>query len=63
MNNTTFVNNTIGPATSFAGTYKGTAVSVRNGGNTTIVNSLAYASNNYIPSCGQQYLQLHIMDG
>ncbi|MCH5691082.1 hypothetical protein LWM68_46780 [Niabella sp. W65] len=49
VNNTTFVNNTIGPATSFAGTYKGTAVSVRNGGNTTIVNSLAYASNNYIP--------------
>ncbi len=49
INNTTFINNTIGPATSFAGTYKGTAVSVRNGGNTTIVNSLAYASNNYVP--------------
>lgn len=49
VNNTTFINNTIGPSTSFAGTYKGTAVSVRNGGNTTIVNSLAYANNNYIP--------------
>lgn len=49
VNNTTFINNTIGPATSFAGTYKGTAVSVRNGGNTTIVNSLAYANNNYTP--------------
>lgn len=49
VNNTTFINNTIGPATSFAGSYKGTAVSVRDGGNTTIVNSLAYASNNYVP--------------
>lgn len=49
VNNTRFINNTIGPATSFAGTYKGTAVSVRNGGTTTIVNSLAYANNNYIP--------------
>ncbi len=49
VNNTTFINNTIGPATSFAGAYKGTAVSVRNGGNTTVINSLAYANNNYTP--------------
>lgn len=49
VNYATFINNTIGPATSFAGAYKGTAVSVRNGGTTTIANSLVYASNNYTP--------------
>lgn len=54
VNNSTFINNTIGPSTSFAGAYKGTAVSVRNGGNATIVNSLAYASNSYIPFYNMQ---------
>ncbi|GAB3419045.1 hypothetical protein GCM10027516_14100 [Niabella aquatica] len=54
VSNSKFINNRIGTGTLYAGTYKGTAVAIRNGTDATIVNSLAYASNNDVPFYNQQ---------
>lgn len=54
VNQGLFANNTLGSATNYAGTYKGTAIATRNGGDATIVNTLVYANNNYIPLYNMQ---------
>lgn len=54
VGNSKFINNRIGPGSTYAGTYKGTSIAVRNGTAATIANSLAYASNNDIPFYNQQ---------
>jgi len=49
INKSKFINNKIGPFTQYTGTYKGTAIAVRNGSSVTLVNSLVYSDQIYIP--------------
>ncbi|GGG64498.1 T9SS type A sorting domain-containing protein [Epilithonimonas arachidiradicis] len=49
INKSRFVNNKIGNYTQYSGTYKGTAVAAREGSEVTIVNSLIYSDQIYIP--------------
>ena len=49
VNRSKFINNKIGTSTQYAGTYKGTAIAAREGSEVTIVNSLVYSDQIYIP--------------
>ncbi|MFC4687932.1 T9SS type A sorting domain-containing protein [Epilithonimonas pallida] len=49
INTSRFVNNKIGTYTQYAGTYKGTAIAARSTAKVTLVNSLIYSDDIYIP--------------
>ncbi len=49
INRSKFVNNRIGNYTQYAGTYKGTAIASTLGSKMTLVNSLIYSDETYIP--------------
>lgn len=49
VNRSKFINNKIGTYTQYAGAYKGTAIAAREGSEVTIVNSLIYSDQIYIP--------------
>ena len=49
VNRSKFINNKIGTYTQYAGIYKGTAIAARQGSEVTVVNSLIYSDQIYIP--------------
>lgn len=49
INRSRFINNIIGTSTQYLGTYKGTAIAVRSASKVTLVNSLIYSDQIYIP--------------
>ncbi|PZU85583.1 MAG: hypothetical protein DI529_09675 [Chryseobacterium sp.] len=49
INRSQFINNIIGAYTQYSGTYKGTAIALHGGSKVTLVNSLVYSDEIYVP--------------